>query len=264
MHLLLPAPVGPAAGAHLDDDALARLYAYPDAAGLQRQWVRANFVSTLDGAATGTDGRSGSINTGADRQVFALLRALADVVVVGAGTARAEGYRRVVTRSRWRARRQTARQVPHPAIAVVSRSAQVPPLLAEQREESGAAYLLTCAAAGPAPIAAARTVLGEDHVLVHGNGSVDLAAGLADLSRRGMPRVLVEGGPHLMRDLVAAGLLDELCLTLVPTVIGGEHPRITAGPPVTADLQPVLLIESEGSLLGRWTRPGRTTAPGTP
>ena len=58
--------------------------------------------------------------------------------------------------------------------------------------------------------------------------------------------------------------MDELCLTLVPTVIGGEHPRITAGPPAVADLRPVLLIESEGSLLGRWTRAGVRPAPGTP
>ena len=136
MHLLLPAPVGPAAGDRLDDDALARLYAYPAPDGAQA-WVRVNFVSTLDGAATGADGRSGSINTGADREVFALLRALADVVVIGAGTARAEGYRRAVTRTKWRARRQAAGQQPHPAVAVVSRSAQVPPLLAEQRADSG-------------------------------------------------------------------------------------------------------------------------------
>src|SRR3954464_1645111 len=106
MHLLLPAPVGPAAE-RLDDDTLARLYAYPPLDGGE-SWLRVNFVSTLDGAATGADGRSGSINTGADREVFALLRALADVVVVGAGTARAEGYRRAVTATRWRARRQAA------------------------------------------------------------------------------------------------------------------------------------------------------------
>ena len=263
MHLLLPPPFGPAAGEPLDDDALARLYAYPDRDGVQ-PWVRVNFVSTLDGAATGADGRSGSINTGADREVFALLRALADVVVIGAGTARAEGYRRAVTRRKWRARRQAAGQQPHPAVAVVSRSARVPTGLAEQREGSGAAYLVTCASAGSGPLDEARAALGEDRVLVHGQDTVDLPAAVADLARRGMTRVLSEGGPHLMRDLVAAGLVDELCLTLVPTVIAGEHPRITAGPPAVADLRPVLLIESEGSLLGRWTRAGVRPVPGTP
>src|SRR3954451_700770 len=117
MHLLLPAPVGPAAGERLDDDTLARLYAYPALDGGE-SWLRVNFVSTLDGAATGADGRSGSINTGADREVFALLRALADVVLVGAGTARAEGYRRAVTPRKWRARRQAAGQQAHPVVAV--------------------------------------------------------------------------------------------------------------------------------------------------
>ena len=108
MHLLLPSPAERPWAAGLDDDALAALYGYPHGVAAERPWVRANFVSTLDGAATGPDGRSGSINTGADREVFALLRALADVVVVGAGTARAEGYRRVVTRTKWRDRRAAA------------------------------------------------------------------------------------------------------------------------------------------------------------
>ena len=184
------------------------------------------------------------------------------MVVVGAGTARAEGYRRIGTRPARRSRRVAAGQDPHPAVAAVSRSAVVPPLLAQERDEAGAAYLLTCAAAGPARLDEARALLGEDHVLVHGEETVDLADALADLSGRGMPRILSEGGPHLMRDLVAAGLLDELCLTVVPTVIAGERPRITAGPPVTAELRPLVLIESEGSLLGRWTHPaGARCAP---
>ena len=119
MHLLLPSPAERPWAASLDDDALAALYGYPRGVTAERPWVRANFVSTLDGAATGADGRSGSINTGADREVFALLRALADVVVVGAGTARAEGYRRVVTRAKWRDRRAAAGQTAHPAVAVV-------------------------------------------------------------------------------------------------------------------------------------------------
>ena len=57
-----------------------------------------------------------------------------------------------------------------------------------------------------------------------------------------------------MRDLTASGCVDELCLTIAPTLVAGEHPRITAGPPVTANLLPRLLIESQGTLLGRWVR----------
>ena len=89
----------------MDSEALALAYAYPQLSA-EQTWVRANFVTTLDGAATGDDGRSGSINTGADRDVFALLRALCDVVLVGAGTARAEGYRRAVVRAPWLKLRQ--------------------------------------------------------------------------------------------------------------------------------------------------------------
>src|SRR5665647_1342020 len=84
----------------MDLQALAVAYAYPQLAAKQ-SWVRANFITTLDGAAAGDDGRSGSINTGTDRDVFGLLRALSDVVLVGAGTARVEGYRRVTVRPPW-------------------------------------------------------------------------------------------------------------------------------------------------------------------
>ena len=99
---------------------------------------------------------------------------------------------------------------------------------------------------------------------MHGQDTVDLPAAVADLAAPRHDPGAERGRPAPLRDLVAAGLVDELCLTLVPTVIGGEHPRITAGPPAVADLRPVLLIESEGSLLGRWTRAGVRPAPGTP
>ena len=67
---------------------LPELYAVP-----RTPWLRVNFVSTVDGAATGEDGRSGTINNEIDHQVFEVLREQADVVVIGAGTARVEGYR---------------------------------------------------------------------------------------------------------------------------------------------------------------------------
>ena len=72
-----------------DQAELERLYAYP---GGDNTWVRTNFVSTLDGAAYDASGKSGSLGGEVDKQVFALLRSLADVIIVGAGTARAEGY----------------------------------------------------------------------------------------------------------------------------------------------------------------------------
>jgi riboflavin biosynthesis pyrimidine reductase len=236
----------------LDSEALALAYAYPQLSTGQT-WVRANFVSTLDGAATGDDGRSGSINTGADRDVFVLLRALSDVVLVGAGTARAEGYRRATVRAPWLNLRQG--RTAHPPTAVFSRSGDVPPRLSKAREDSGEVLLVTCEGAGSEAIHLARSTLGVDNVIVRGDQSVDLSAALDALAARGLQRILCEGGPHLMRDLTASGRLDELCLTISPNLVAGDHPRITAGDPVSADLEPRLLIEAEGTILTRWTRP---------
>lgn len=241
----------------LDDEGLVAAYAEPERAdtGSGRPWVRANFVSTLDGAATGSDGRSGSINTGPDKEVFHLLRALSDVVLVGAGTARTEGYRPAVTRRKWRELRATTGRSAHPAMAVVTRSGDVPPLLSEHRADAGEVLLVTCAAAPREALAIAADTLGQDQVVVRGEDSVDLPAAVAALAERGLVRILCEGGPHLMHDLVASGCLDELCLTLAPLLVGGEHRRILAGPDVAAGMLPHTLIEAEGSLIGRWLRP---------
>jgi riboflavin biosynthesis pyrimidine reductase len=236
----------------MDPETLTLAYAYPRLSGTQT-WVRANFVSTLDGVATGEDGRSSSINTGADREVFQLLRALSDVILIGAGTARVEGYRRPTVRAPWLKLREG--RPAHPTMAVVTRSAGVPPRLSEARENSGEVLLITCRRAGAEAIDLARATLGEEQVIVEGDATVDLAAAVDALAARGLSRILCEGGPHLMRDLTASGRLDELCLTLVPMLLAGDHPRITAGDPVTANLLPRLLIESEGTLLGRWARP---------
>lgn len=234
----------------MDPEALALAYAYPEPSGAQ-PWVRANFISSLDGAATGDDGRSGSINTGADRDVFGLLRALSDVILVGAGTARIEGYRRATVRAPWSEHR-TGRPA-HPTMAVVSRSADIPPRLSQARASSGAVVLVTCTRAGDEAIDLARGTLGEENVIIEGDDSVDLESALGALAARGLSRVLCEGGPHLLRDLIASGRLDELCLTLAPTLVAGDHPRITAGASVTANLLPRLLIESQGTILGRWS-----------
>jgi len=256
MHLLLSQDdLGRWAPGHegvMNPEALVLAYAYPRLSGTQT-WVRANFVSTLDGVAAGDDGRSSSINTRADRDVFRLLRALSDVILVGAGTARVEGYRRATVRVPWLELREG--RPAHPTMAVVSRSGGLPPRLCQAREDSGEVLLITCTRAGPEAIDLARATLGEENVIVEGDTTVDLAAAVDALAARGLSRILCEGGPHLMRDLTASGRLDELCLTLVPMLLAGDHTRITAGDPVTANLLPRLLIESEGTLLGRWARP---------
>ena len=245
-------PLRSPGGAHqMDSETLALAYAYPPLLA-EQSWVRANVVSTLDGAATGDDGRSGSINTGADREVFQLLRALCDVVLVGAGTARAEGYKRATVKQPWGSLRQG--RPAHPTTAVFSRSGDVPPGLTQARESSGTVVMLTCARAGVEAIDIARAALGQENVIVAGQDSVDLEAAIDSLAARGMQRMLCEGGPHLLGDLSASGCLDELCLTIAPVLVAGEHPRISAGAASATHLLPRLLIESQGSILGRWTR----------
>jgi riboflavin biosynthesis pyrimidine reductase len=209
-----------------ETDDLAELYAVP-----RTPWLRANMVSTVDGAATGESGKSGSINNAADKRVFDQLRASADAIVVGAGTARTEGYR------------PTTRPT-----VVVSRRAAVPETL--RGAPAGSVLMATCS--GAEHLDEARELLGDHQVLVLGSHRVDLPLLKQVLADRGWTEVLSEGGPHLLRDLLASGAADEVCATVVPRVLAGEHPRITQGPPVDVPLDLHTLIESEGTLLGRW------------
>jgi riboflavin biosynthesis pyrimidine reductase len=210
----------------LSDDDLDELYAAPGS-----PWLRVNMISTVDGAATGSDGKSGGINNDADHRVFETLRRLCDVVVVGAGTARDEGYEDIGK-----------------PLVLVTRKAEVPEQLRDA--ERGTVLVATCETAEH--LDEARELLGYEHVLVLGQHRVDLAAMKAALAERGWGHQLGEGGPHLLRDLVAEGAADELDLTWVPHLLGGEHPRITVGPPVDVPLRLGLLLEDGGTLLGRW------------
>jgi riboflavin biosynthesis pyrimidine reductase len=194
-------------------------------------WLRVNMVSTLDGAANGDSGKSGSINNEADKRVFHALRAQADAVVVGAGTARTERYR--VT------------DVP---LVVVSHRGLVPEQLRDA--PPGKVLLVTCA--DSLGLDECRGTLGPDQVIVVGEAHVDLAAMKAALVERGLHDLLCEGGPHLLRDLLDAGAVDELCLTWVPRVIGGVHPRILAGAPVDVAMRLGVLLEEDDTLIGRW------------
>lgn len=221
---LLTGPEAP--GEPITDADLRRLYAAPS-----EPWLRVNMVSTVDGAATGESGTSGSINNAADKVVFDLLRGLADAVLVGAGTARIEGYR--------------------PAdrpIVVVSRSGRVPERLLGA--EDGRVLMATCTAADG--LEEARAALGPDNVLVLGGHRVDLVALKEALAARGLRHLLCEGGPHLLRDLLDQGVLDEVDATVVPRLVGGLHPRITNGPPVDVALRLGQLVEQDGTVLARW------------
>ena len=205
---------------------LEAMYAVPST-----PWLRVNMVSTLDGAVTGESGRSGAISNHVDRRIFEMLRELADVVVVGAGTARIEGYR--------------------PAdrpLVVVSRSGRVPEKL--RGVDPGRVILATCQHAPE--LAEARELLPPGDLLLLGSHRVDLSALRKRLEERGFNHILCEGGPHLLRDLLDQGVVDELDATVVPRLVSGLHPRVTDGPPIDVPLRLKTLLEEQGTLLGRW------------
>jgi riboflavin biosynthesis pyrimidine reductase len=210
----------PEAGGELDLFGLAEAYAYP-----RERWLRANFVSSADGAAY-VDGLSGGLSSPADKQVFGILRVLADVVLVGAGTARAEEYkpaRRRDSLASLRAGRPAA-----PPIALVTRTLGLnlaSPLFTEAPPDART-IVITCAASD-ADLRAETAKVAD--VIVAGDEAVDLAAALGVLRDRGLHRVLFEGGPRLFGDLAAAGLVDELCLSLSPMLAGPGAARIIDG-----------------------------------
>jgi riboflavin biosynthesis pyrimidine reductase len=230
-------------GARLSAAELSHLYAFP--AG--RRWVRSNFVTTLDGSVVGADGLSGSVNTPPDNRVFALQRDLCDAVLVGSGTAHAEGYQRVTA---------SARRADPPALVVVSGTGRVPDGLRGPTAGRGDGLLVTCEAAGSERLTAARAALGENAVIVAGRTQVDLARALDLLAERGLRHVMCEGGPTLLSAALREGVLDEFALSIAPTLVGGDGPRATGGAMLGAPdgirLSPRLLLEEAGTLLGLW------------
>ena len=251
LRLLLP---GPAVVGDLERNrgdalqALADLYAYPDPVP-SGGYVRANMVASLDGAAGDLTGSSRGISGPADVAVLGVLRALADVVLVGAGTARAENYRPLPARPAFAERRAAAGQGTAAVVAVVTGSGELDPdspLWAPR----AASLVVTCETA---PLARLRALVGGERVVVAGEESVDPVRAVGALADRGLRRVLVEGGPTLLGEIVAAGVLDELCLTWSPVVVGGGAPRIAHGAPTELPLRAAHLLEADGLLLGRWT-----------
>lgn len=227
-------------------EALADLYAYPDPVPATG-WVRANMAGTLDGATAGPDGLSRSISSDADRVVFSVLRSLADVVLVGAGTARAEGYGPLRADAGFAARRRAATQWPAPALAFVTRSGKLPEAPGLFGSPDGA-WVVTCAAAD---VESLREKAGE-RVVVAGESDVDPAVAVAALAARGMRRILLEGGPTLLARALAAGRVDEVCLTFTPRLAAGRSARIAHGEDVLLGARNAHLVECDGTLMGRW------------
>lgn len=216
-----------AAGGRAGAAELAAAYRFPESEG---PWVRAVFVSSLDGAST-INGRSGGLGNATDRRIFALCRALADVVMVGAGTARVEGYGPVEVPDEWRALREG--RLPTPPVAIVSGQLDLDlngSLFVGAPPHARTIVLTT--RQSPSERRRAASQVGE--VVVAGEQTVDPALAVQALAERGYRHISCEGGPCLVAQLLAAGVLNELCLTLSPVLVCGEATRITNGPALPA------------------------------
>jgi riboflavin biosynthesis pyrimidine reductase len=236
----------------LDDGELARLYGYPEGDGT---CVRANFITSVDGGAT-ADGKSGGMGGPGDRLVFNLLRELADVIVVGAGTVRIEGYSGAHVSPAQRQRRQARGQSEVPRLAIVTKSGRLDRDMAVFTRTEVPPLVLTCAAAAEET---RRRLSGLCEVVDCSGGEpgqVDEAALLTALAARGMRRVLTEGGPTLLGAFIERDLLDELCLTVAPYVVGGLARRIATGPGqlLTRMRREHILGDDAGYLYARYVR----------
>ena len=223
------------------------VYAYP---GHTRRWVRANMVSSADGAAQ-AEGKSGGLSGEADKKVFRALRGLADVILVGATTVRTEGYRQpAAPREPYARLREAAGQAPAAAIAVISASLDLDFDAPLYREAVVPTITVTVSDAPPDRLAVAREA-GE--VLIAGTGRADVGLAIDQLAGSGRGRILCEGGPHLLAEVARLGRLDELCLALSPHLRAGHAMRILDGPPLEPPLPLALhtLLVEDGFLFTR-------------
>jgi riboflavin biosynthesis pyrimidine reductase len=239
----------PDPAADLDDEALLETYAFPP----DRPWLRMNFISSLDGAAT-RQGRSGFLGDDADRRVFDLLRREADAVLVAAGTVRTEGYgamRLGADAVAWRSAHGLPEQ---PVFVLVSGSLDL----------DADASVFTAARVRPivytvegAPAERRAALAAVADVVSAGEGSVDPTRVRADLAARGLARIHSEGGPTLFGSFVAGGGVDELCLTLAPALEAGDAARIAhSATPVHTEMRLASVLRAGSELLLRYVRDG--------
>ncbi|WP_299166013.1 pyrimidine reductase family protein [uncultured Arthrobacter sp.] len=238
----------PDSAADRTDDDLLALYGYPS----QRPWVRFNFISSLDGSAT-HQGVSAPLGNAGDRRLFGLIRRLCDVILVGAGTVRAEGYAGPLVSDediRWRTAHGLAA---HPALGIISGTLGVDPDSDLFRLSPVRPILFTTTAADQERVESLSAV---SDVVIAGVESVGASTCAAWLNDRGLGRILCEGGPSVFDGFLAEGAVDELCLSLSPLLTGGQGSRIAAGvdSPDLRDMVLASLLESDSALYGRWVR----------
>src|ERR1700761_634090 len=237
----------------LDGGELPELYGYPSE--LNRVWLRANFIASLDGAASG-GGKTGRLGGPGDRALFGLLRELADVILVGAGTVRVENYSGARPTVAQRQRRQACGQSEVPQLAIVTKSGHLDRDMPVFTRTEVQPLVLTC---GAATNQTRRGLAGLADVVdcsVDDPARVDEAAVLATLADRGLYRVLTEGGPTLFGSFGGRGMLDDLCLTIARSRVGGQGGRIAAGPGqvLTGMRRAHILTDDDGYLYTRYVK----------
>ncbi|MFU8840198.1 MAG: dihydrofolate reductase family protein [Nitriliruptoraceae bacterium] len=208
-------------------------------------------VASADGAVA-VDGLSGGLGGPADLRALSQLRAANDVSLVGAGTVRDENYVPLTGPPERRADRVAKGLRPVPRLAIVTASGRLDPELDVFSDPAEPPIVLTSRAADADRLAAIGD-RAEVHVVAETR--LDAATIVTTLAELGLPRVLCEGGPRLNQVLLAGGHLDELFLTLAPTLVGGPAPRIITGDVEAATpLELVSVYEHEGDLLLRYRR----------
>jgi riboflavin biosynthesis pyrimidine reductase len=233
----------------LGDHDLEQLYRYP----ADPRWLAVNFVSSTDGAIA-VEGRSGALSTPADRIVYRLGNDLADVVLVGAGTAVAEGFEGMRPDERTADRRRRFGLAPVAPVAVVTSGRSLPADAPVITKAAVPTIVLTCERA-PADRRAAWAANGA-RVVVAGTDSVDARQAVAALVDDGLGRIDCEGGPKLFGALIEAGLVDEFRLTVAPFLVAGRSPRASAGAAVDpAGLELASVLTDGASVLLRYLSP---------
>ena len=215
--------------------------------------VRANMVTSADGHAT-IQGRVGGLTGEADQALLIALRGWCDVLLVGSGTIRAEGYGVLELPAEIAARRVAGGRAARPVLAVVSGSLDLDPALPAFADAAAAGrdsrpWVITVPGADPERRALLAPYARLLEVAPGPDGHPALPAAVAALRVEGMTRVLSEGGPSVLGPLIGAGVVDELFLTVSPVLVGGEGPRILHAPaydqPIDLRLLDVLGADDE-------------------
>jgi riboflavin biosynthesis pyrimidine reductase len=215
-------------------------------------WLRMNFVASVDGAVT-VDGLSGGLGSDADRRVFDLLRVACDVVVVAAGTVRAEGYGPLRVDDHHSGLRVDAGFAPQPRFGIVSRSLDLDPDHRIFSDAPTRPVVITTRSADQDRVASLSRVA---DVFACGDDDVDGTEVRAALAGEGMPRIHSEGGPALFGAFIADGAVDDVCLTVSPLLAGGDAGRIANGPTPASPVGLTLahVVRADGDLLLRYLR----------